>query len=231
MFIDYNLVDTVDDIQIEIIDAESRVVATLRSDTIKVEAQTIENMSLNQVEYIVDNSLSVKIGMNRYKWDMTQTGPWHKDNKKEYKDGPSAKPGSYTIRMTAGTEVYTETFSLMMDPRIATHVSPADIDAQVALQLKVSTLLSNVRHLEESLVKEKKELKELKIKSTTQAARLEIVGAQLNQLKTKDGIYMQPMLVSQISYLYSMLNDTDQAPGKDAILRYEELKRLFDSLE
>ncbi len=231
LVIDYNLADTVDAIQIEIIDASNEVIATLRSDTIKVKEETIENMSLNQVEYIVDNSLGTDIGMNRYKWNMTQTGPWHKDKKRSFKDGPAAKPGEYIIRMTVGEDVYTQSFKLKMDPRLAKHVSAADIDAQVALQHKVRDLLSAARQLEDALVKEKKELKKIKDKSDEQAARLKTVTAQLDKLKMKDGIYMQPMLVAQISYLYNMLNDTDQAPGNEALMRYKDLKVAFDGLE
>ena len=51
-----------------------------------------------------------------------------------------------------------------------------------------------------------------------------------NQLQTLDGTYMKPMLIEQIEYLYNMVNRADQAPGKDAIIRYEELKSQFDEI-
>ena len=50
------------------------------------------------------------------------------------------------------------------------------------------------------------------------------------QLFTKDGRYQKPMLISQISYLSSMLNSADQRPGKDAYERYEALKKQYDSI-
>jgi len=53
----------------------------------------------------------------------------------------------------------------------------------------------------------------------------------ISELKTEEGIYQLPRLVDQISYLYNMLNDTDQLPGKDVFERYEELMGLFGAME
>ena len=52
-----------------------------------------------------------------------------------------------------------------------------------------------------------------------------------SSLLTKDGIYMQPMLIDQLKYLQSMLSRADQKPGTDAYLRLNELKRQFDLLK
>jgi hypothetical protein len=50
-------------------------------------------------------------------------------------------------------------------------------------------------------------------------------------LNTKDGTYMQPMLIDQIRYLQSMLSRADQKPGKDAYDRLKELKIEFSLLK
>jgi len=50
-------------------------------------------------------------------------------------------------------------------------------------------------------------------------------------LKTPEGRYQQPALISQMSYLYSMLKQADQRPGQDAYARYEELSQLFDQID
>jgi hypothetical protein len=39
------------------------------------------------------------------------------------------------------------------------------------------------------------------------------------------------MLLSQISYLSSMINSADQQPGEDAYARYEELVVQFEALK
>jgi len=51
-----------------------------------------------------------------------------------------------------------------------------------------------------------------------------------DQFITKDGRYQQPMLLSQISYLSSMVNRADQLPGRDAYNRFDELKTQFEEL-
>ena len=48
------------------------------------------------------------------------------------------------------------------------------------------------------------------------------------ELNTKEGTYMQPMLIDQIRYLQSMLSRADQKPGKDALIRLKELKSEFN---
>jgi hypothetical protein len=51
-----------------------------------------------------------------------------------------------------------------------------------------------------------------------------------DQLVTPDGIYMMPMLIDQVRYLRSMLNQADQRPGKDAYDRYDELRNRFNTI-
>jgi len=52
----------------------------------------------------------------------------------------------------------------------------------------------------------------------------------LNML-TASGPYPQPMLLSQISYLSSIVSRVDQKPGAEAYTRYEELKTWLERLE
>jgi hypothetical protein len=40
--------------------------------------------------------------------------------------------------------------------------------------------------------------------------------------------YSKPELQTQITYLYSMLNSTDQKIGRDAIARYNVLRKALD---
>ncbi len=225
--IDYYLADSINEVQIEIINNKGEVITMLRSDTIKITEEVNENMSLNEVEYIVDNSLSTDAGLNRYHWDMRQIGPWHKTKSRRYKNGPLVQPGSYTIRMTAGGQIHEQSLELMMDPRSAEHVSTDEIAEQIALHRDVMVLLSSARQLEDNLSKEKKSLKG---KPKEHKELLVNIQKQLDILKTDEGIYMLPKLVDQISYLNSMLGRADQKPGKHAYERYKELKERFDAL-
>jgi predicted nuclease with TOPRIM domain len=109
----------------------------------------------------------------------------------------------------------------------------ADISAQVDLQLEITELLSSARRLEDELDAEQEELAELETEnglSAQQQARLEKVNAVLTALQTAQGIYMEPMLTAQISYLYNMINAADQAPGQEAEMRFAELNQQFQAL-
>jgi hypothetical protein len=68
-----------------------------------------------------------------------------------------------------------------------------------------------------------------------QAARATATGDQAAALKdlaadliTPPIRYSKPELQTQITYLYSMLNSTDQKPGRDAIERYQALRKVLD---
>jgi FtsZ-binding cell division protein ZapB len=125
-------------------------------------------------------------------------------------------------------------FELQVDPRVlAGGTTPADISAQVDLQLEITELLSSARRLEDELDAEQEELAELETEnglSAQQQARLEKVNAVLTALQTAQGIYMEPMLTAQISYLYNMINAADQAPGQEAEVRFAELNQQFQAL-
>ena len=86
-------------------------------------------------------------------------------------------------------------------------VTQEDLEAQEKLALEVRDLLSRAR--------------KLAIED----------GSPKDALGTAGGPYPQPMLIDQIRYLASMINQADQRPGKDAYERYEDLKGELEKLE
>ena len=58
-----------------------------------------------------------------------------------------------------------------------------------------------------------------------------VVADVLDQVKTAEIIYPQPMLTDQVSYLYNMVRNADQAPGIEATDRYAELAAKFAALK
>ncbi len=232
VIIDYAIADSVSGpIVLEIIDAAGTVVNTFySSEGPKATPEVTEDMSMNRVEYIIDNSLSTDIGLNRYHWSMTESGPWDKNEKRRYKNGPPAAPGMYTARLTVDSMVMEQEFELLIDPRLAKHVTTDEIIAQLELHRQVKDLLSEAKRKLDTLEKEKKKLNKNADQTDEDIERLAQIDAIISQLKTKEGIYELPLLIDQISYLYYMLGDTDQTPGQDAYERYTELKEIFDGL-
>jgi hypothetical protein len=171
--------------------------------------------------------------MNRFRWDMTHFGPWHEDADDRYKRGPLAGPGIYTLRLTAGGTTVDQALELVMDPRVvAQGTTEEDVGAQVAFQLVLVDLFSEVRQFQQQ-VEEEHEALEARTDELSQdeAARLLVVTDVLDQVRAKDIIYPQPMLVNQVSFLYNMVNRADQAPGVHAADQYTVLVEWFARLK
>jgi len=232
--VDYYLPEDVSGpIHLDVLDANGALVNAYESaGDADGEDEVVEDMNLSQAMVIVDQSLSAEPGMNRFRWNMTHFGPWTEDEDDRFKRGPLVKPGTYTLKLTADDDVSEQEFDLVVDPRVpAQGTTLADIDAQVDFELVVVDLLSEVRQFEEQVEKEHEELENQSDElSPEEASRLLLVADVLNQVKSADIIYPQPMLTDQVSYLYNMVSRADQAPGIEAADRYAELAAKFAEL-
>ncbi len=209
-------------VKLEILDLNKIVVATYISDSskLKLPASMINDMQTNKITYLVDKSLGIKQGLNRFSWNMKITGPWTKEARRRYQNGPIAAPGRYTVRLTTEKDIIEKSFELLIDPRVKeSGTTEADIDAQVLMQRNISALISESQQLLDKLEKEEKTLSG----KDENSERTKQIKAALKLLKSESGAYPQPMLAEQISYLYNVTNDADQTPGKEVEKRYAEL--------
>lgn len=226
---------------LEILDASGKVVNTYHSavesdDGNEEGGDTDDESDIDyDVNYLVDETLKAQPGLHRFRWNMKYFGAWNKEEKDRFSKGPMAPTGEFTARISVAGTVIEQSFALHMDPRVvAAGTTASDIDEQFALEMKVHALLADARKLEHMLTKEQEDLDEkgeTDSLSDTESKRLEQVRAVLNDLKTADLIYPQPMLADQIGYLYNMISNADQLPGKDAVDRYEELLGQFKALQ
>ncbi len=163
---------------------------------------------------------------------MSMLGPWAKQKSRRYRNGPLVTPGKYKVSISVpGTYVVSE-FEIEADPRVLeSGVTEADIQAQVDIQIKVRDKLSEALQLQDQLEQQLKAQKKSVKGSDSDTAKIAKLEAVLDKLKTKEGIYEQPMLADQWRYLYSMVNQADQVPGKDAYDRYEELSLQLEDLK
>lgn len=237
VIIDYYLPEKVTgSIRLDILNDQGDIINTYLSDSSqqKVEEKVIVDMSTNNVTYLVDASLTVKPGLNRFHWNMKHLGPWDSREGVRFRNGPMVLAGNYTARLTSGEKVLEQAFSLLKDPRVTDPSFDENTKKQLGLALKTSELLSKARKLETELKQEHQTLdKKRKVDglNTLEKERFASVEQVLSKIKTKEGIYEQPMLKDQIGYLYNMLNRADQAPGKDAEDRFTELSRAFEELK
>ncbi len=231
VYLDYFLPEnSKNGLKLEILNAKNESLVTILSDStqLKSTVEEVEDMNLSQTFRYVNEKLTNNKGLNRFAWDLRQKGPWDKDTKKRFKNGTMVPPGRYTARLSVGEQLVEQSFEIVIDPRVKKEgISDSDIEKQLAMQLKVSDLLSEARKLQADLEKESKLLKRKEDKKE----RLEKVNRIIAQLKNAEGAYPQQMLIAQIGYLYYMINGADQVLGQDAAERYQELVATFGALK
>ena len=214
--IDYFLHETSkDDILIRIKDKGGNTIFTATS-TKPDTAVTVTDMGTGFSRQISRTSLKNKVGTNRFLWNMRHSGPWDKNPKRAFLNGPIVAPGQYTAELTINGKILKDDFEILMDPKIVkSGIRVHDLRAQEKLALDIRDLLDESKMLAYR-VKDAKTGTSLKIKSA---------------LVTAKGPYPQPMLIDQTQYLGSMINRADQRPGNDAYIRFEELSSWFNTIK
>jgi hypothetical protein len=212
-------------VKLEIRGSAGNVLTAFSSDSIpSPESGPRRDMGTNFTEFLVSESLTKNKGLNRFRWDMTMAGPWSTNANRSYRNGPMAGPGQYTAVLTHGSNTSTQTFELLMDPRVVdSGVGESHVKQQVEFQLQIRDKLSETYQFQEALETEIESLKAKGSKSSAEESRLALLESVLAKVQTEEGIYMQPMLADQWRYLYSMMNQADQVPGADALQRFTEL--------
>ena len=145
-----------------------------------------------------------------------------------------AAPGLYTVAIKNEGRIQKQTFELLMDPRIIdAGLNIEDLKMQEQLSLDLRDLLTASRKMATDVKVRREELSKKAEKgklSKKASAENKILAFIESELVTSEGRYMTPMIIDQINYLASMLDRADQLPGKDAYLRYDELKARFEAL-
>ncbi|MEM7368404.1 MAG: hypothetical protein AAF587_07350 [Bacteroidota bacterium] len=228
--IDYYLSeDALDSIKLEVLNAEGKIVRTLFgvADSAKEQTKISTDMASNRVSVRLGQNLPATKGLHRFRWDMRHEGAWDKARSKRFRGGPRVSPGSYTLRLSVAGQTVAQQLSLLMDPKVENNTATLeDLKKQEALCLQVIHLLSEAKKYTNSVQIERKALERKEKKKALRKKEQERLAVLLNtesQLVTKKGRYEQPMLLSQIGYLFGIISAADQLPGKDAYERYEEL--------
>ena len=223
--IDYSLAEKSGEaLRLEVLDPSGRLVREFSSESPgESEVPPAEaGMREPRMERVGTPALERQAGAHRFVWDMRHAGPWHADAERSGRRGPLAAPGRYQVRLSLGDWSETSPFELRFDPRIVTEgVTARDVEAQLALSLAARDALSRARKAAarvETLLEDEQGGEE-------HTKRLEkIKGA----LATEPIRYSRPMLVDQLAYVYYNLDTADQAPGRDAEERLEELTAALD---
>ena len=152
-------------------------------------------------------------GVNRFVWDVRNSS------------GLTMPPGAYQARLKVGDVSQTQPLTVLIDPRVAAGgVTVADLKEQFNHNVRVRELTAAAAQL---LTRVRAGMSAA---DADKAAKLKAIYEQL--VNTPEGIrYNKPGLQSHITYLASMTTVTDQKIGRDAVERYQALKKELDALK
>ena len=153
------------------------------------------------------------MGMNRVVWDVRSSA------------GLTMPPGAYQARLTLNQASATQPFNVLIDPRIAAEgITAADLKEQYDHNLRVRELAAQAQQL---LARVRTAMNGASGENTT---KLRAIYDQL--VNTPEGIrYNKPGLQAHIQYLATMTANVDEKIGRDAIERYQELKKQVEALD
>jgi photosystem II stability/assembly factor-like uncharacterized protein len=221
VMIDYSLAEAPDDkIVLEILDPNGNLVRAFTSGPLGVQLEGLPFDALKEkLKRVGGPKLPSNPGMNRFFWDMKHAGPWGQREGRRGGGGPVVAPGIYRANLIIGDWSHSESFRILIDPRVAEDgITQADLVAQESLSLKVRDRMSMANGLVER-IRKARESEGINRKNKQSLTVL------YEKLVTASGPYPQPMFVDQLSYLFSMLNQADQKPGRDAYVRFDELNQ------
>jgi photosystem II stability/assembly factor-like uncharacterized protein len=158
-------------------------------------------------------SSAAAAGMHRFTWDLRYPGPWDNKAPAESPNGPVAVPGKYAVRLKAAGVVATQPLTVVEDPRVTkSEVTTADLREQFEHNLRVRQLVSDVNRAV------------ARVQGNPKAVAI------AERLITPAIRYSKPGLQTHITYLYGMTNGPDQKIGRDAVERYQVLRKELDAV-
>ena len=229
--IDYYLASPASgEVRIEILDSAGEVIRGFSSASEGYTYEETQQMRAPYIDRRGEPSVASGAGHHRFTWDLRHpgvsapamaTGLYGRPGAL----GPMVPPGDYEVRLTVGGWSETRPLEVLIDPRVYSDgISPADLEAQSELAIRISDAISEGA----AAVTELDEMRSQAREGSRQADR---VAELWNQLVTRrTGSYPPPMLLDQLDYLYGMVTKADARPSRDAYTRYEELRIQLDEL-
>jgi photosystem II stability/assembly factor-like uncharacterized protein len=151
-------------------------------------------------------------GLNRFVWDVRNQA------------GVIVPPGQYQVRVKIGMAALTETFNVLIDPRVAADgVTLADLHEQYEHNMRMRDLVTSVNQLVARV-------REAQTKARADANTAAAIKAIAARLMTEPVRYGKPGLQAHITYLAGMTANVDQKIGRDAIERYAVLRKELEAV-
>ena len=167
----------------------------------------------------VSTRVTTTVGLNRVLWDM-----------RDKASGLTLPPGSYVARLTVNGASETQPFIVRIDPVEAEDgLTVADLVEQFDHNLRMRELVASVADVLTRVRTARSQLANATGAEADKAKRLEAIYETI--VNTPEGVrYNTPGLQEHITYLAGMTTRVDQKIGRDAIDRYQTLKKQLDDI-
>ena len=150
-------------------------------------------------------------GLNRFVWDLRN------------QEGVTLPPGQYRARLKVDAATLTEVFNVLVDPRVAEDgVTLADLREQFEHNMRVRELVNGVNQVAARVRDAQAKRRNASGTDGDAANSLNVIAAKLFTPPVR---YSKPGLQAHITYLAGMTANVDQKIGRDAIERYEVLRK------
>jgi photosystem II stability/assembly factor-like uncharacterized protein len=156
-------------------------------------------------------------GFNRFVWDV------------RHSNGLTVAPATYQVRLTVGGAALSGQVNVLIDPRVAVDdVTPYDLQEQFEHGVKVAALVADVN---QTLARVREAQQQLSSGANADPAKLKEIEEIADELLTDPIRYGKPGLQAHIQYISRLGLGVDQKVGRDAIERYETLKKELEALK
>ncbi|MGH7466719.1 MAG: hypothetical protein ACRENP_01915 [Longimicrobiales bacterium] len=160
----------------------------------------------------VRSRVTATAGHNRFVWDA------------RHQNGLAAPPGAYQASLKVGESTQTQPFNLLVDPNLAAEgITAADLVEQFEHNVRMAALVNDVN----AAVSRVRQAQQRASAGTPQRAEIDALAAKL---LTEPVRYGKPGVQAHITYLRGMTNAVDMKIGRDAIARYQVLRKELDAI-
>jgi hypothetical protein len=157
------------------------------------------------------------IGLNRFVWDVRHSA------------GVTAPPGPYQARLAIGSTTKTQPLTVLIDPRLAEEgTTVADLREQFEHNLRMRELVTDVNRAVSRVQTTQRRLSGATGAAADTLAKVQAIAAKL---LTEPVRYGKPGVQAHITYLAGMTSGTDQKVGRDAIARYDVLRKELEAIK
>jgi hypothetical protein len=155
-------------------------------------------------------------GLNRFVWDVRQ------------QNGILMPAGSYQVRIKVADAVQTQPLVVRIDPRVAADgVTEADLREQYEHNVRMRELVEAVNRVAARLREAQNRLRDA---TGAERETAKALAALADRVFTEPVRYGKPGIQAHITYLAGMTTAVDQKIGRDAIERYQVLKKELDAI-